>query len=330
MKALVYTGDREVTYREEPEPVTTAGDALVEIHAVGICGSDMHAYHGHDPRRVPPLILGHEASGRVLEGPLADQNVVLNPLITCGICRYCSGGHANLCPDRKLIGMNQPGAFAERIRIPSRNLIPVPDGMEPAIAALTEPTATALHGIHLAERVNLSVAESRSLVIGGGSVGLLAALLLAWRGCRDITLVETNPLRRRSAEATGICAVHDPLNDTALPAAGFDLIIDAVGAPVTRGTAIDAVRPGGAIVHIGLQDGTGEFDMRKLTLAEITLIGVYTYTANTLRASLRALHQRVLGSLNWVEQRALDDGAAAFRDLDLGRTAAAKIVLRPR
>lgn len=329
MKALVYTGNLEVTYRDEPEPDLAAGDALVGIQAVGICGSDMHAYHGHDPRRVPPLILGHEAAGRVLQGPLAGQDVVLNPLITCGVCDYCSGGRANLCPERRLIGMNQSGAFAERIRIPGRNLIPIPSGMDPAVAALTEPTATALHGIHLAERAGHTVAEGRSLVIGGGSVGLLAALLLAWRGCREITLAETNPLRRQSAQATGICSVYDPSGPVSLSDDRFELVIDAVGSPITRQSAIRTVRPGGVIVHIGLQDASGEFDMRKLTLAEIALFGVYTYTANTLRASLAALQQGVLGRLDWVEQRPLGAGADAFRDLDRGHTAAAKIVLRP-
>ena len=329
MKALVYTATRQVDYRDEPEPAPELGDALVAVRAVGICGSDMHAYHGHDPRRVPPLILGHEAAGTVLEGPLRGREVVLNPLITCGACDYCTGGRSNLCPERRLIGMKRPGAFAERIRIPSGNLIPVPEGMDPALAALTEPTATALHGLHLAERAGHIAAEGRALVLGGGSVGLLAALLLAWRGCRDIVLAETNPLRRRSAAATGVCTVHDPAGDPPLAEGERHLVFDAVGSPATRGAAIRAVRPGGAIVHVGLQDNGGEFDMRRLTLAEVTLFGVYTYTANTLRASLAALHQGVLGDPGWVEQRPMVDGAAAFDDLDEGRTPAAKIVLVP-
>lgn len=329
MKALVYTATREVSYRDEPEPVADTGDALIGIDAVGICGSDMHAYHGHDPRRVPPLILGHEAAGRVLEGPLTDRRVVLNPLISCGVCGYCTSGRQNLCAERRLIGMNHPGAFAERIRIPARNLIPIPDGMDPVHAALTEPTATALHGIHLTERAGHGVAEGRVLVIGGGSVGLLAALIAHWRGCRDITLAETNALRRRTAERTGICAVHDPLNEAPLEESGFELVFDAVGSPATRRAAIRAVRPGGVIVHVGLQENGGDFDMRKLTLAEITLIGVYTYTPNTLRASLAALHRGALGDLAWVETRPLTDGVAAFSDLDQGRTPAAKIVLTP-
>ena len=105
MKALVYSNTCEVTYRDEADPIAGAGDALVQIDAVGICGSDMHAYHGHDPRRVPPLILGHKAAGVVLDGALAGRAVVLNPLITCGRCDYCTTGRANLCADRELIGM---------------------------------------------------------------------------------------------------------------------------------------------------------------------------------------------------------------------------------
>ena len=96
MKALVYTANEEMTYRDEPEPVPGHGDALIAIESVGICGSDMHAYLGHDERRVPPLILGHEAVGTVLEGTSAGQRVVLNPLITCGVCDECLGGRQNL------------------------------------------------------------------------------------------------------------------------------------------------------------------------------------------------------------------------------------------
>ena len=154
MKALVYTANEEMTYRDEPEPTAQAGDSLVEIEAVGICGSDMHAYLGHDERRVPPLILGHEAVGTVIEGPASGQRVVLNPLITCGVCDHCLDGRQNLCAERDLIGMYRAGAFAEKIAIPERNLISVPDGMAGAHAALTEPGATGLHAVLLAERAS--------------------------------------------------------------------------------------------------------------------------------------------------------------------------------
>ena len=97
MQALVYTANEEMEFREEADAAPLdAGEALIEIDAVGICGSDMHAYLGHDPRRVPPLILGHEAAGRVLDGPLSGKRVVLNPLITCGHCDHCLNGQQNL------------------------------------------------------------------------------------------------------------------------------------------------------------------------------------------------------------------------------------------
>ena len=97
MQALVYTANEEMKFREEADAAPLdAGEALIEIDAVGICGSDMHAYLGHDPRRVPPLILGHEAAGRVLDGPLSGKRVVLNPLITCGHCDHCLNGQQYL------------------------------------------------------------------------------------------------------------------------------------------------------------------------------------------------------------------------------------------
>ena len=328
MKALVYTKPLEVTYRDEPDPAAPQGEALVRIDAVGICGSDMHGYHGHDPRRVPPLVLGHEAAGEVVAGAAKGRRVVLNPLVTCGRCDYCRGGRANLCAERKLIGMNRQGAFAELIAMPEGNLIEAPAGMSAVAAAVTEPAATALHAMHLGERVLARpVSEASVLVLGGGSVGLLSALWTQAMGGRAVRLGETNALRRSSAEKAGVAA-YDPMK-TSPDQNAFDLVIDAVGGKPTRQTAIAAVKPGGVIVHIGLMDSTGEADWRKITLQEVTVIGTYTYTAVDLRASAAALHEGRLGKLAWVEERPLSEGARAFADLDHGRTAAAKIVLRP-
>ena len=140
MKALVYTSVNEVTYRDEPSPEPARGEAKIFIDAVGICGSDMHAYHGEDARRVPPLILGHEASGVVVSGNLSGQSVVLNPLICCASCKDCVSGRSNLCADRKLIGMNYQGAFAEYITIQEHNLIPIPESMNPVPVSYTHLT----------------------------------------------------------------------------------------------------------------------------------------------------------------------------------------------
>jgi len=327
MKALVYTAQKEMTYRDEPEPAPGPGDALIAIDSIGICGSDMHAYQGHDERRVPPLILGHEAVGRVLEGNQPGQRVVLNPLITCGLCRHCLGGRQNLCAKRDLIGMYRAGAFAEQIAIPERNLIPVPEDMDSADAALTEPGATGLHAVLLAERVSARpLSEASALVIGAGSVGLLTALILRDKGLHRIEIAETNPLRRASVERHSDIRVFDPLTSAA-QAASYDLVFDAVGGAITRDASIVAVKSGGVVVHIGLMDNQGSLDARSMTLREITFIGTYTYTPVDLQVTLQKLYRGALGKLDWVERRPLSQGAEAFAELLKGQCAAPKVVL---
>jgi len=328
MKALVYTATRETRYRDEPDPQPNLGDALVQIEAVGICGSDMHAWHGQDSRRVPPLILGHEACGTVLTGTHSGKRVVLNPLIACGDCVYCTIGRSNLCARKEMIGMRVPGAFAQRIALPERNLIEMPQDMNAAHAALTEPCATAWHALVMGSRASWRpLPECDALVIGGGSVGLLSALILKHYGCASVRLAETNALRRKTAESAGIEA-FDPAAELIADSTAH-LVLDAVGSAATRTAGMQAVRPGGVVVHIGLQETGGDFDARKATLGEITFVGVYTYTEADLRASLKALYDGALGDLYWTEERALADGAEAFVDLDEGRSAAAKIILRP-
>ncbi|MGB1251388.1 MAG: alcohol dehydrogenase catalytic domain-containing protein [Candidatus Promineifilaceae bacterium] len=328
MRALFYTNPNEMAYRAAPAPIVTEGELLVQITAAGICGSDMHAYHGHDARRVPPMVLGHEAAGVVLNGARAGQQVALNPLITCGDCFYCKLGRSNLCANRAMLGMSRQGAMAEQVTIPAAFAMPTAPNMNPVHASLMEPTACAWHAIDLVERAAFyPLAESKILVIGAGAIGILTALLMHHRGCRDIHLSDTNPLRRRSAENLNIAHVHDARE--LVVSAEYDIVFDAVGSTITRQTAVKAVRTGGVVMHIGLQNGGGDFDARKITLDEIAFLGTYTYTVSDLQQSLNVLNDGSLGDLSWVEVRSLADGARAFTDLDGGKTASAKIVLAP-
>ena len=329
MKALVYTNPNEMQLLDRPYPLPADGEVVLRIDAVGICGSDMHAFHGHDPRRLPGLVLGHEFAGTIADGPQAGRRVTGNPLIACGTCDYCVQGRDNLCRERTMVGMTRPGAFAEFMSIPARCLIDLPEGLDPLRAALTEPAATALHALNLARRaLHGTLPECRVLVLGGGAIGLLSALLLRACETRDVVLAETNSLRRAAAAHHAGCRAYDPVTDPTA-AGAFDLVIDAVGARATRTVALQAVKPGGVVLHIGLQDWTSDIDMRRLTLAEITLIGTYTYTTADLRATVEALYNGDFGGLGWIEERRLADGATAFADLHGGRTAAAKVVLRP-
>ncbi len=330
MKALVYTNTLEMQYREEPDPVVGLNESLIKIETVGICGSDMHAYHGHDARRVPPLILGHEAVGIIQDGLRKGERVVLNPLITCKKCRHCLVGRSNLCIERELIGMRRAGAFAEYINIPESNLLPMPQEMDPVIACLTEPAATSLHAINQIERIlHRPLSECDTLVIGGGSIGIFAALILKHKGCKSIYLGDTNSLRRESADKLDFGTVFNPLADEQPEAASFDLIIDAVGSGRTRASSSELVKTGGIISHVGLQDNDTGLDTRRITLEEITFLGNYTYNVLDLLAAIDLLHSGAIGSLDWVETRSLADGAEAFREMHEGRMASPKVVLKP-
>ena len=333
MKALVYTQPGELQLQERPMPELVPGDVVLKIEAVGICGSDMHAWHGHDPRRLPGLVLGHEFVGSIAQ--TAAQGFDLgtrwtgNPLITCGVCDYCVQGRNNLCSHRTMVGMTRPGAYAEYMSIPAASLVAMPQDMPARSAALTEPAATAWHAVNLSMRaLTRPLHECRVLIIGGGAIGMLAALLLRHLGVRRLTVTELNPLRRQALQAAVGCDAVDP-RQQALAESAFDHVMDAVGSKITRQQAFASIAPGGVIMHIGLQDWASEIDMRKLTLAEITLLGTYTYTTADLRATVDALHRGVFGDLAWVEERRLDDGPQAFVDLDRGHSASAKIVLRP-
>jgi threonine dehydrogenase-like Zn-dependent dehydrogenase len=164
--------------------------------------------------------------------------------------------------------------------------------------------------------------------VGGGAIGLACALVARLFGASEIIVAETNPLRRRTLEAEPGIGVYAPGGAAEPAESSIDLVLDAVGADATRAAACRIVRPGGVIVHIGLLPGTEGLDIRKITLQEITLSGSYCYTPTDFGDTVGALVAGHLGTLAWTEERALSEGDDAFRALDSGATAAAKIVLR--
>ena len=332
MKALVYTGVESIEYRDVPNPAPGEGEDLVRIHAVGICGSDMHAYLGHDERRPAPLILGHEAAGVIIGGPNDDRRVTINPLVTCQTCEDCRAGRTNLCAQRQIISMPpRAGAFADYVTIPSRNLVTVPDDIPLARAALAEPLACGWHAVRLGRQaLARPLADLDCLVFGGGAIGAGAALALAAQGADRITLVEPNATRRAAlAGLRGIAVIEDIASRRDLHGR-CHLIIDGVGIAATRAAASACARPGGQIVHIGLGDSEAGLDIRRLTLQEIGFIGTYTYTEDDFRDTAAAIFDGALGALDWFETRPLAEGAAAFADLRAGRVAAPKIILAPQ
>ncbi|MDX1402463.1 MAG: zinc-binding dehydrogenase, partial [Kiloniellales bacterium] len=246
-------------------------------------------------------------------------------------CDDCKSGRSNLCRRRQIISMApRQGAFAERLAIPERNLIDVPDELTSAQAALAEPLATGWHAVAIAERTCWkSLDACRVLVIGGGAIGMASTLALRARGCSDILIAETNPLRRNNAARAEIGRVFNPLESEVGGEGPIDLVIDCVGSGQTRSLASSAVCPGGAIIHVGLQDNEEGLDVRKITLQEIAVVGTYTYTMRDFDETLAAMASGALGPLDWFEERSLADGAAAFADLIEGRTGAAKIILCP-
>ena len=331
MRALVYTDTQKLIYREENKPKLIKGENIIKVSASGICGSDMHAYHGKDNRRIPPLILGHEISGVINEGNDSEKKVVLNPLITCEKCNYCKNGREHLCEKRIILGMNRPierqGGFAEFVSIPERNIYNLPNGLNIKEAPISEPTAVALHAVELGERsLSIEIKSSKALVIGGGAIGLLCGLILSKiKKCNDIVIVDPNNKRLKE------CSKYldaQPVNPESKIIAdnNFDIVFDTVGLEVTRLQAIKTIKPGGVIVHIGLTQPSGSFDFRKSTLQEITFIGTYCYTNRDFKKTLEILSNKDLGSLNWIEYRSLKDGAKAFQDIHDGSCSAPKIV----
>ncbi len=324
MKALVYSGTMQSEIREMALADIGAGEVIVDVHQCGICGSDMHAWHGLDDRRIPPLILGHEAVGRARAGRFAGQRVVINPLMSCDNCHFCRTGAEHLCASRELVGMRVAGAFAEQVIVKEDNLTVISDNLSDSNAALAEPLACAVNAAQLAI-AHIPDSTANVHVLGGGAIGLLAAMVCSAKGYSNIHIAETNALRRNILTKIGNFNVYDPLAQRS-DDGQIDIVLDAVGSGRSRAAASAMVRPGGVISHIGLQDNEAGLDTRRITLQQIHFTGSYCYSRNDFADAIQLLEDGLITGSGWVEVRGLEAGAQSFVDIHEGK-APPKIIL---
>jgi threonine dehydrogenase-like Zn-dependent dehydrogenase len=339
MQVLIYQGPRVMTVEEASQPRAGQDEALLRVQAVGICGSEIEGYLGHNSLRVPPLIMGHEFAGEIVDigptdgpKPAPGQRVTVNPLISCGTCVFCQSGRAHLCQQRKLIGAHQPGAFAEYVRVPLGSIVPLPDTLDVKTAALTEPFAVALHGVNLAD-----IEEQDGVVIwGAGSIGLLAISAARLANPKHILAVDTNPSRLEAARVMGATAVFDARDPqivktlrNSLTDVPHVVVVDAVGRSITRQLAADVAGPGGEVVMIGLHDKDTTFDANGLIRSEVTIHGSYAYRMTDVLWAVELLAAGHVQTDLWTDVRPLSSGPAAFAELVDTPGAATKIILVP-
>lgn len=314
MTALVWTAPYEAVVRAQETPVAADGEVLLAVRATGVCGSDLHGYRGNSPLRIPPLILGHEVVGEDASG----ARYVVNPLTGCGSCRLCAAGTPNLCRQRGLLGLDRPGSFAEFVKVPRANLLPLPDGMPPLVGTLVEPLATPLNALDGAGVGPDSVVA----VVGCGPIGLLSCYAARRAGARVIAAYDLDPRRAEHARAVAnvvgtsgddlAAALHD-----ATDGLGADVVVDAVGVEPAWNAALSMVRPGGIVAEIGLGQADGSAPVGRIVRDGITWRGVYAYTPVDFARALELLTEEP-PPLDWIAPANLDDGPALLESLASG------------
>ena len=318
MEALVWHGGGKLSVENVERPVPGDGEALFHVSLAGICGSDLHAYRGAGGKRRPPLVLGHEAVGTV-DGD--ERQFVVFPLQGCQVCPTCQAGRENLCPRRRLLGLDCPGTFADLVAVPAAALVPVPAGVPAEVAALTEPLATALA---VFSGYDLSPGQ-RVAVIGCGSIGLLAVYAAVRAGA---TVIAADPVAARRQAALEVGASDVAESAEQWPAGAADFVVDAVGIEQTWTAALKAVRPGGVVDVVGLGQASGVVAVGDIVRSGLTLRGTYAYTRDDFAAALAMLAEQP-PSTSWLERLALKKGPAAFESLATLRARAVKILLQP-
>jgi L-iditol 2-dehydrogenase len=286
MKALVLAKYKKLEMTEVETPTAGPGDVLIRVGACGICGSDVHGYDGSSGRRIPPIVMGHEAAGRIavvgagVTGLAVGERVTFDSTIYCGECAFCKRGEVNLCDRRQVLGVScgdyrRAGAFAEFVAVPARVVYRLPESISFAEASMLEAVAVALHAVRLAGEIS---ARTTALVVGAGTIGVLTLQALKAAGCGRVFVSDVDETRLKLAKELGASetllaaeAETEILRRTG--GVGVNLAMEAVGGNATVNAAIASVRKGGTVVLVGNIAPEVTLPLQKVVTRQIRLQG---------------------------------------------------------
>lgn len=286
MKALLLSQYRHLEVADLPAPEPGPDEVLVRVAACGICGSDVHGYDGSSGRRIPPIVMGHEAAGTVaalgknVKGLTQGNRVTFDSTVYCGACINCLRGDVNLCDHRQVLGVScgdyrRSGAFAEFVVVPARIIYRLPETLSFAEAAMLEAVAVAIHAVSLVPIAS----DSSALVLGAGTIGLLVQQALRAVGCARVFVADVDATRLKLSQDLGATATlisgPDLLQQVLqlTNGVGVDVAIEAVGRNDTVAASIDSVRKGGSIVLVGNISPQVTLPLQKVVTRQIRLQG---------------------------------------------------------
>ena len=287
MKSLLLSAYNHLEITDLPVPDPGPDEVLVRVEACGICGSDVHGYDGSSGRRIPPIVMGHEAAGTVaavgagVNGYAVGDRVTFDSTVFCGECAYCARGDVNLCDNRQVVGVScgdyrRHGAFAEYVAVPQRILYHLPDNLSFAEAAMLEATSVALHAV----RVSEVKGGETALIIGAGMIGLLTFQAAKALGCARVMMTDIDASRLQLAcdiganeilNCSGAELVAEVLRRT--EGRGVDLAHEAVGRNETVNAAIDCTQKGGTVTLIGNIQPEVTLPLQKVVTRQLRLQG---------------------------------------------------------
>ncbi len=324
MQSLFYPEYGKLVVDDLPMPKLAKGEALVKVLACGICGSELETFKNKSDRRVPPLIMGHEFCGVIVQGDQLPEHlsigsyVVSSSIISCEECIRCRTGQTNLCENRQVFGMHRNGAFAEYVNVPVRCLFPFAQDVDYRSACLTEPLANGVHIVKLTEHLPVK----NILIIGAGPIGLMTQQ--AFRSLRETNIIvaDIKDDRLEVAKRLGTeyvfnskkTDIQEELNKLTL-GEGVDIVIDAVGMSLTNKQAINWVRTGGAVVLIGLHENNFVFRSYDIILNEKKIIGSYAVTYEDMGTALNLISQQKVDVSSWVSYYPISKGVEAFESV---------------
>ena len=344
MKVLMLSEYSRLDVQEMAPPEMAADDLLIQVAACGICGSDVHGYDGSTGRRMPPIVMGHEAAGAVVEtgsavtGFLAGDRVTFDSTIYCGTCPFCQRGEVNLCDQRQVIGVScaeyrRPGAFAELVVVPARVAYKLPAALSFHEAAMLEAVSVALHGV----AVSGDVDGASVLVLGAGMIGLLLVQAARAAGAARIFVADVDASRLALAAelgadetlaASGASLVTAILSLT--ESRGVDLVLEAVGLQETVTASIDCVRKGGTVTLVGNITPQVVLPLQKVVSRQIRLQGSCASAGEYPQAMEMMAAGRIKVAPLISAVAPLEEGASWFARLHAREPNLMKVVLDPR